>query len=94
MRFEKDHDPDPLRDKYAAFQGISNLPEEIAEMMEASYAKITSAASEYEEKNKDAHGLVAYMAIQDVQITALQKEIKVIYTTILELAKRIDDEHS
>jgi hypothetical protein len=94
MRFEKEHDPDPLRDKYAAYQGISNLPEDIQKMMETSYKKITAAASEYEEKNPDEHGLVAYMAIQDVQITALQKEIKIIYTSLLELAKRIDDELS
>ena len=94
MRFEKDHDPDPLRNKYAAYQGISNLPEDIQKMMETSYKKITAAAAEYEEKKPDEHGLIAYMAIQDVQITALQKEIKVIYTSILELAKRIDDEQS
>lgn len=92
MRFEKDHDPDPLRNKYAAYQGISNLPEDIQKMMEISYKKITAAAAEYEEKKPDEHGLIAYMAIQDVQITALQKEIKIIYTSILELAKRIDDE--
>tara|TARA_E500000331_G_scaffold114354_1_gene111522 strand:+ start:635 stop:916 length:282 start_codon:yes stop_codon:yes gene_type:complete len=92
MRFEKDHDPDPLRDKYNTFKGISNLPKEIEELMKTSYDKITSAAAEYEEKKPDEHGLIAYMAIQDVQITALQKEIKVIYTTILELAKRIDEQ--
>ncbi len=92
MRFEKDFDPDPLRDKYASFKGISNLPDEINEMLKASYKKITSAAAEYEEKNPDEHGLIAYMAIQDIQITSLQKEIKVIYTSILELARQIDEQ--
>ncbi len=92
MRFEKEHDPDPLRDKYASFKGISNLPEDINEMMKASYKKITSAAAEYEEKNPDAHGLIAYMAIQDIQISALQKEIKNVYSTLLLLAKQIDEQ--
>lgn len=92
MRFEKEHDPDPLRDKYASFKGISNLPDDINEMMKASYKKITSAAAEYEEKNPDEHGLIAYMAIQDIQISALQKEIKNVYSTLLLLAKQIDEQ--
>ena len=92
MRFEKEHDPDPLRDKYASFKGISNLPDDVQKLMRKSYEKIPSAAAEYEEKNPDEHGLIAFMAIQDIQITSLQKEIKNVYSTLLMLAKQIDEQ--
>ena len=92
MRFEKEHDPDPLRDKYASFKGICDLPDDINEMLKASYKKITSSSAEYEQKNPDEHGLIAFMAIQDIQITALQKEIKNVYGTLLMLAKQIDEQ--
>lgn len=91
MRFEKNHDPDPLRDKYATFKGIANLPEEVKTKVDDSYTKITTAASEYEEKFPDLHGLVAYMAVQDVQITALQREIKLILKSLIEIAMTIDE---
>ncbi len=90
MRFEKDHDPDPLRDKYQKFEGIANLPESVKKKVDASYKKITKSASEYEDTFPDLHGLVAYMAVQDVQITALQKEIRTILKSILSLAIKLD----
>ena len=90
MRFNQDHDPDPFREKYQSFEGIANLPEDVKAKVDASYKKITSASKEYEEKFPDLQGLVAYMAVQDVQITALQKEIRVILKSLIEIAVKLD----
>ena len=91
MRFKKDHDPDPMRSKYQSFHGIANLPEEVAEKVSKAYAKIASAAAEYEEVFPEQHGLVAYMAVQDVQITALQQEIRNILNTLVNIATKLDE---
>jgi phage-related protein len=90
MRFEQEHDPDPLRDKYRAFDGISNLPADIQKLVDVSYTKIERSIDEYEKKNPDKIGPQAYMAIQDVQITALQREIKNILKSLLDIATKLD----
>lgn len=95
MRFEPDHDPDPFREldnKYSTFTGISDFPEEIQKMVDTSYSKIERSVREYEEKNPDKIGPQAYMAVQDVQITAIQKELKNIFSTLLLVAKKLDED--
>tara|TARA_B100000902_G_C26852982_1_gene689175 strand:- start:184 stop:489 length:306 start_codon:yes stop_codon:yes gene_type:complete len=95
MRFEPDHDPDPSRDfddKFSTFTGISNFPAEIQKMVDTSYAKIERSVREYEDKNPDKVGPQAYMAVQDVQITAMQKELKNIFSTLLLIAKKLDED--
>ncbi len=94
MRFDPDFDPDPDRDldKFTTFKGISDFPDNIKKMVDTSYDKIERAIAEYEEKNPEKIGPQAYMAVQDVQITALQQELKNILNTLILIAKKLDDD--
>lgn len=91
MRFEPDHDPDPMRSKFQTINSLDDLPADRTEMMNEFKAKISEMITIQEKNHPEENSLIAYTAFQEMQIHTLQYEIKNMYTVLMEMARALDD---
>ena len=91
MRFEPDHDPDPLRSKFKTINSLDDLPADRTELLEELKLKISDMISIHEKNHPEDNSMVAYTAFQEMQIHTLQHEIKNMYTVMMEMASALDE---
>lgn len=91
MRFEPDHDPDPLRSKFKTINSLDDLPADRTELMNELKEKISDMISIHEKNHPEDNSMVAYTAFQEMQIHTLQHEIKNMYTVMMEMASALDE---
>jgi hypothetical protein len=90
MRFEPEHDPDPLRSKFKTISDLDDLPADRLEIMNELKTKISEMITIQEKNHPEENSLIAYTAFQEMQIHALQGEIKNMYAVLLEMAAALD----
>jgi len=91
MRFEPDHDPDPLRSKFKTINSLDDLPADRTELLEELKLKISDMITINEKNHPDENSMIAYTAFQEMQIHTLQHEIKNMYTVMMEMASALDE---
>ena len=91
MRFEPDHDPDPLRSKFKTINSLDELPADRTELLEELKLKISDMITINEKNHPDENSMIAYTAFQEMQIHTLQHEIKNMYTVMMEMASALDE---
>ena len=91
MRFEPEHDPDPLRSKFKTINSLDDLPSDRLEMMKELKAKISEMITIQEKNHPEENSLVAYTAFQEMQIHTLQHEIKSMYELLIGMAAALDE---
>ena len=91
MRFEPDHDPDPMRSKFKTISSLDDLPEVQIKLMNKLKAKISEMLTIEQKNHPEDNSLIAYIAFQELQIQALQGEIKNIYPVLMEMAIKLDN---
>tara|TARA_R100001463_G_scaffold127238_1_gene185215 strand:- start:3096 stop:3431 length:336 start_codon:yes stop_codon:yes gene_type:complete len=91
MKFEPEHDPDPLNRKFRKVDDINDLPEETKEELINYYASLlenieilrkTSAqegVDNYFKRSKTDDAIIKYNAFMQKQISDLQSEIRNMY---------------
>lgn len=90
MRFEPDHDPDPMRSKFKTINSLDDLPADRTELMNELKTKISEMLTIQEKNHPEENSLVAYTAFQEMQIHSLQQEIKNVYAVLMEIAQELD----
>lgn len=90
MRFQPDYDPNPLRSKFKTINSLDDLPAERIELMNELKAKISEMLATQEKNHPEEDSKLAYTAFQEMQLHALQQEIKSMYTIIMEMANALD----
>jgi hypothetical protein len=90
MRFEPEHDPDPLRSKFKTIDSLDDLPADRTELMNELKAKISEMLTIHEKNHPEDDPLIAYTAFQELQIHSLQHEIKNMYLVLMEMAQALD----
>jgi len=90
MRFEPEHDPDPLRSKFKTIDSLDDLPADRTELMNELKDKISEMLTIHEKNHPEENSLVAYTAFQELQIHSLQHEIKNMYLVLMEMAQALD----
>lgn len=90
MRFEPEHDPDPLRSKFKTIDSLDDLPADRTELMNELKDKISEMLTIHEKNHPEENSLVAYTAFQELQIHTLQHEIKNMYLVLMEMAQALD----
>jgi len=102
MRFEREHDPDPVRRKFHSISSLSELPDEYVEEMAGMYGRIREMVSEIDgnmaasgsdhstEMDRKDDAIVRYLAFQEMQINALQEETRVFYKALETLATELE----
>jgi hypothetical protein len=90
MRFEPEHDPDPLRSKFKTINSLDDLPADRIQLMGELKTKISEMLTIQEKNHPEESSMIAYTAFQEMQIHALQGEIKNVYAVIIEMAKELD----
>lgn len=90
MRFEPEHDPDPLRSKFKTISDLDDLPADRLELMNELKTKISEMITIQEKNHPEENSLIAYTAFQEMQIHSLQHEIKNMYAVLLEMAAALD----
>jgi two-component sensor histidine kinase len=91
MRFEPDHDPDPLRSKFKTIDSLDDLPADRTELMNDLKDKISEMLTIHEKNHPEDNSLVAYTAFQELQIHTLQHEIKNMYEVLMSMAAALDE---
>ena len=91
MRFEPDHDPDPLRSKFKTIDSLDDLPADRTELLNELKDKISEMLTIHEKNHPEDNSLVAYTAFQELQIHSLQHEIKNMYEVLMSMAAALDD---
>lgn len=91
MRFEPDHDPDPLRSKFKTIDSLDDLPADRTELMNDLKDKISEMLTIHEKNHPEDNSLVAYTAFQELQIHSLQHEIKNMYEVLMSMAAALDE---
>lgn len=103
MKFEQDHDPDPIRRKFQEVKSILDLPEEFKEKCGKNYENLlkncqllldTVNSQRSEEppgvNSSWASGedaIIRYMALLQTQVTDIQLDIKKVWTSIVDLTQ-------
>ena len=90
MRFEPEHDPDPLRSKFKTINDLDDLPADRIELLEELKTKISEMITIQEKNHPEENSLIAYTAFQEMQIHSLQQEIKNMYAVLMEMAAALD----
>lgn len=90
MRFEPEHDPDPLRSKFKTISDLDDLPADRIELLEELKTKISEMITIQEKNHPEENSLIAYTAFQEMQIHSLQQEIKNMYSVLMEMAAALD----
>lgn len=91
MRFEPDHDPDPLRSKFKTIDSLDDLPADRTELLNELKDKISGMLTIHEKNHPEDDCLVAYTAFQEMQIHSLQHEIKNMYEVLMSMAAALDE---
>ena len=91
MRFEPDHDPDPLRSKFKTIDSLDDLPADRTELLNELKDKISEMLTIHEKNHPEDNSLVAYTAFQELQIHSLQHEIKNMYEVLMSMAAALDE---
>ena len=91
MRFEPEHDPDPLRSKFKTIDNLDDLPADRLELLEELKLKISDMITINEKNHPDENSMIAYTAFQEMQIHSLQHEIKDMYGVMMEMASALDN---
>ena len=91
MRFEPDHDPDPLRSKFKTIDSLDDLPADRTELLNDLKDKISEMLTIHEKNHPEDNSLVAYTAFQELQIHSLQHEIKNMYEVLMSMAAALDE---
>ena len=91
MRFEPDYDPDPLRSKFKTINSLDELPSDKLDLMSDLKNKISEMLTINEKNHPDEDSMIAYTAFQEMQIHALQHEIKNMYNVLMEMASALDE---
>jgi two-component sensor histidine kinase len=91
MRFEPEHDPDPLRSKFKTIDSLDDLPADRTELMNDLKDKISEMLTIHEKNHPEDNSLVAYTAFQELQIHTLQHEIKNMYEVLMSMAAALDE---
>lgn len=90
MRFEPEHDPNPLRDKLKTIFSLSDIPEE----QKSEINKLREHIIEMlrlEEESSDREALPSFLAFTQFQIHNIQQEILTLHNIVLTLAQHIDE---
>lgn len=103
MKFEQDHDPDPIRRKFQKVESIKDLPEEFKKKCGKNYENLlkncqllldTVNSQRSEEppgvNSSWASGedaIIRYMALLQTQVTDIQLDIKKVWTSIVDLTQ-------
>lgn len=90
MRFEPEHDPDPMRSKFKTINSLDDLPVDRTELLNELKTKISGMLTIQEKNHPEENSLVAYTAFQEMQIHSLQQEIKNVYAVLMEIAQELD----
>jgi hypothetical protein len=106
MRFNPDYfntpdpQPDPedvlrqdieaLDDKYQQVNSLSDLPEDYRQKLEAFAESLAGIIDDEEARHPDANPMYRYLAFQEIQIEALQNELRDVNEMILTLAAAVD----
>ena len=90
MRFEPEHDPDPLRSKFKTISDLDDLPADRIKLMNELKTKISEMITIQEKNHPEENSLIAYTAFQEMQIHSLQNEIKNMYTLLMQMASALD----
>ena len=91
MRFEPEHDPDPLRAKFKTINSLDDLPADRLELMKELKDKVSEMLTIQEKNHPEENSLVAYTAFQEMQIHTLQQEIKNMYELLMGMATALDE---
>jgi hypothetical protein len=103
MKFEKDHDPDPIRRKFQAVDSINDLPMEFKQKCGENYTNLLKNCqlllnTVEEQRSEEPPGvnsswasgedaIIRYMALLQTQITDIQKDSQNIWKTIVDLTQ-------
>tara|TARA_R100000152_G_C6782121_1_gene218515 strand:+ start:1478 stop:1750 length:273 start_codon:yes stop_codon:yes gene_type:complete len=88
MRFERQHDPDPMRHKFQEIDSFEDLPSEIFEQLDMHLAKMKEM-TDPEQYGEEA--LLKFIAFQSYQISCLQAETKQMYKVMELMAEALPD---
>ena len=92
MRFEPEHDPDPIRKKFQAISTLEELPEEYKQMHAELFEHANGIAESVQQESgcTEAKSVMSFVAFQGIQIASLQEEIKVLYKALEAVASEVD----
>jgi len=94
MKFNPDHDPNPLNRKFRELDDITDLPEEAQEELVRYYASLLEniqilrkttkkeGVDNYFKRTSTDDAMIKYMAFMQKQIGDLQSEIRSVYETM------------
>ena len=95
-----DSEPDPeevlkndiesLDNKYAIVSSLKDLPPDQLEQLDMLTESVGGMIDDEEANNPDANALHRYLAFQELQIDALQRELRDVNEMILTLAAAVD----
>jgi hypothetical protein len=90
MRFQPEHDPDPLRSKFKLVDSLDDITGDERELFERLKSKVSTMMDTQLKNHPDEDAVRSYIAFQELRITNLQAEIKNIYEMLLQMAVEID----
>ena len=90
MRFEPEHDPDPLRSKIRVIESFDDIKGEQSEYFNKLKLKVAKLMANNLKNHPEEDVVKTYFAFQEMRIDSLQQEMKNIYTMLLEMAAEID----
>jgi hypothetical protein len=88
MRFERQHDPDPIRRKFHEINSFEDLPAEVFKELDLHLAKMKEM-TDPEQYGEEA--LLKFIAFQSYQISCLQEETKQIYKVLELMAEALPE---
>ena len=90
MRFEPEHDPDPLRSKIRVIESFEDIKGAQYEHFKRLKEKVSKLMEINLQNHPEEDVVKTYFAFQELRIDSLQQEMKSIYTMLLEMAAEID----
>jgi len=104
MKFNPDHDPDPIRKKFITVDSITDIPEDIQNRIGLFYEtllenlevlKATSIEQMEADSNEDysvnEDSLIKYLSLMGVQIATLQTESENLWRSVLDLTESVNE---